>query len=811
VARIAVGTTVGSYEVLSLLGKGGMGEVYLALDARLNRRVAIKLLAAEFTVDRDRVRRLEQEAHAVSALNHPNIITIYDIGQSASGDFIATEFIEGQTLRQKITAARLGMPAALEIGVQVAAALAAAHAGGILHRDIKPENIMVRPDGLVKVLDFGLAKFTGSSSATVDSEALTSVETPTRTGVVLGTAKYMSPEQARGQNLDARTDVFSLGVVLYEMLTGHAPFAGATTADIVAALLEREPLPLDRFNPEAPEELKRILAKALRKDREERYQTIRDLLIDLKDLKQESALKSKAQETAQTNAEAAMRAGSGARHVLSEIRHHRLGIGLAFLMVAALVAVGYFERFSGSGQAIESLAVLPFVNVGADPNTEYLSDGITDSLIDGLSQIPRLKVMSRNSVFQYKASGSDAQKAGLTLGVRAVLTGKVTQHGNDLLISAELVDVHDNSHLWGEQYNRKLSDILSIQAELSRSISENLRLRLSGEDKQRLTKRSSENPEAYDLYLKGRYYLNGQTPGGDKKSLDYFQRAIDVDPNYGAAYAGLAEYYAALTYASTTSSVPPRDAFLKANAAALKAVELDDTLAEAHTSLAMIATLWEWDWNGAEREFKRAIALNPNYVDARHSYSHLLVDMGRFEESLAQSQRALALDPLDVGMNFHLGFHYYNARQYDQAKTQLQKTIGMDSKFPEAHSILGLVYEQQGLYSKAVAEIERSVELSGSDQRGSLGHLYAISGRRDDAQRLIDQLQEESKRQFVSPYYIAKIYAGLGEKSQAFAWLEKAYTERDSNIVSLKVDAEFDSLRPDPRFTDLLRRMGFPQ
>jgi TolB-like protein len=455
------------------------------------------------------------------------------------------------------------------------------------------------------------------------------------------------------------------------------------------------------------------------------------------------------------------------------------------------------------------LAVLPFVNVGANPDTEYLSDGITDSLLSSLSQLPRLKVMSRNSVFRYKGREADAQAAGKQLGVRAVLTGRVLQRDDGLSISIELVDAHDNSHIWGGQYDRKLSELPSVQADLARDVSEKLRLRLSREEQQRVTKRHTENAEAYELYLKGRYYLNTLTHEGDRKSLEYFQRAVEKDPLYGPAYAGLAEYYAAVPYAVTTSPIPPKEAYSKAKAAALRAVELDDTLAEAHTSLGMIAVLHEWDWNGAEREFSRAIALNPNYVPARHWYSHYLIYLGRFAESLAQSRRALELDPLDVGMNFHLGFHYYNARQYEQAIAQLQRTL-KTNQHADSHVVLGLVYEQTRRFDDALAELEKGGVRS-EDYRGNIGHVYAMSGQRGESQKLLDQLQEESKHKSVSPYHIAKIYEGLGEKDRAFAWLEKAYAERDSNMINLKVDPEFDGLRSDPRLADLLRRIGLTQ
>ena len=827
-------STLAHYLIIRKLGSGGMGEVYLARDTKLERSVAIKLLPARYTEDPDRVRRFGQEAKAASALNHPNIIVIHEIGEFDGLHFIVTEFVEGRTLRQQMTGLQK-LPVVLDVVIQVAGALAAAHAAGIVHRDVKPENIMLRSDGYVKVLDFGLAKLTEPQFS--GTEAPTIARVDTETGTVMGTARYMSPEQARGLKVDARSDVFSLGVVLYEIIAGQPPFSGESNADVIASILEKDPPPLARFSPEAPEALERIIAKALRKDFEERYQTIKDLLIDLKDLKQEIEFSAKLARSAQTsvsdqmssarNEKAEVQAStpavantdkalelpttSSAEYLIGELKRHKLAAGVVLVIsTAVLAALIYFNAFVGSG-AIDSLAVLPFVNVGADPNTEYLSDGITDSLINGLSRLPRLKVMSRNSVFRYKGDEADAQKAGKTLGVRAVLTGKVTQRGQDLIVSAELVDVRDNSHLWGEQYDRKMSDLPQLQSELSRDISENLRLRLSGDDKQRLTRSGTENAEAYELYLKGRYNLNSLMREGGKNSVDYFERAIAKDPRYGAAYAGLAEYYAGIVYASTTSDLSPKEASARSKGAALKAVELDDTLAEAHTALAMIATFHEWDWKTADKEFQRAMAINPNYVPAHHFYSHYLVFVGRFAEALAEGQRALALDPLDVGMNMHLGWYYCFTREYEPARAQLQRVIEMNPSFGDPHELLGMVHRQQGQYQDAIEEMQKSLELGGLDERGQLGHLYAVSGQRGEAQKLLNQLQEESKEKYVSPYNIAMIYEGLGDKEHAFAFLEKAVTDRDSNIAQIKVEPIFDGLHSDPRFADLLRRIGLPE
>jgi len=482
---------------------------------------------------------------------------------------------------------------------------------------------------------------------------------------------------------------------------------------------------------------------------------------------------------------------------------------LAIAAAGITAAATYFRLFASRAQAIDSVAILPFVNVGASPETEYLSDGISESLTNSLSQVPGLKVMSRNSVVRFKGSEMNAQQAGSTLGVRAVLTGKVMQRGNDLIVSAELVDVRDNSHVWGARYDRKLSDLQAVQIELAHDISQHLRPKLSTEVQQRLAKPASENPEAYELYLKGRYALNNLTRQ-QQSGLGYFEQAVEREPRFALAYAGMAESYVLMADLGATFKLPPKDAYTRAKAAALKAVEIDETLAEAHVSLGLIAFNYEWDWARAEREFKRAIALKPDCVPAHHWYSHLLISQGRFDESLAESLHALALDPLDVAMNFHLGFHYWNARQYDQARAQLEKTLTMDPNHHETHGILGATYAQQGRYSEAIAEWQKGIELGGWDKRGFLGYVYALSGRRGEAQKLLAQLLDEAKSKPVSAYNIARIYTGLGEKEQAFSWLEKAIDERDSNLTmpGLKPDVQLDTLRSDPRFEELLRRMG---
>jgi serine/threonine-protein kinase len=832
-SSLSPGTKLGRYEIRSQLGAGGMGEVYLALDTELDRTVAIKILPPALASDPERLQRFVQEAKAASALNHPHILTIHEIGTTGTSRFIATEYIDGDTLRQKIRSASLGLNEVLEIATQVAGALSAAHAAGIIHRDIKPENIMVRSDGYIKLLDFGLAKLATSKSVTTDTEAPTKALVNTDAGTVMGTANYMSPEQAKGTKVDSRTDLWSLGAVVYEMVTGHVPFSGETPTETISLILQREPTPLAHYVQEVPAELERIIDKTLTKDREQRYQSAKDLLIDLRNLKRRLEVNAEIDrtsppelrpgvstmsgETATVSGEphptaaavanqSVAGSASSAEYIVSGIKQHKLAAAIVLLMLLSCV-VGYslYRHASNSEVAIESIAVLPFANASGNPDSEYLSDGISESLINSLSQLPGVKVIARSSSFQYKGKEVDLQEVARALGVEAVLTGRVAQRGDQLIVSAELVNARDKTQMWGEQYQRPVADLLAVQREIAKEISGNLRLRLSGEAQQQMNNRSTGNAQAYELYLKGHYYMNRLTEEGVKKGLGYFQQAIDIDPRFAPAYAGVAESYAML---SSDGVIPAKEAIPKAKAAALKALELDEALAEAHTSLAFIA-MNDWDWRVAEREFKRAIALNPNYVNARHWYSHYLISVGRIEESLAESKRALELDPLDVAMNFHLGWHYFYARQYDQAIAQLQETLEMDRNSTQAHYILGWAYEQKGRFDDAIAELQKSTELGGGDQRGSIGHVYAISGRRGEAQKLLDQLQEESTHKYVSPYSIAVIYEGLGQKDQAFAWLERAYAERESSIKGLKLDPEFASLHSDPRFTDLLRRIGF--
>src|SRR3989440_1087841 len=834
------GTRLGRYEIRSKIGAGGMGEVYLAQDTKLDRKVALKILPADVAANPDRMKRFVQEAKAASALNHPNIITIYEIDETESGHFIATEFIDGATLRERIRKASIKPGEVLDVAAQIASALSAAHAAGIVHRDIKPENIMMRADGIVKVLDFGLAKLTERLPPdSVDAEAATKALVQTEPGVVLGTTAYMSPEQARGLAVDARTDIFSLGVVIYELVAGRAPFGGATRSDLIAALLEREPPPLARFAPEIPAELERIVMKALTKDPEERFQTAKDLLIDLKRLKQRLDVQI---EIARTSAPELSGGGgaeptaareivstapgagaltafgsssttSSAEYLVSGIKQHKLAAAIV-LLVLVIGAVGFsaWLRARNTEVAIGSIAVLPFVNQNYDPDSEYLSDGVTESIINSLTQLPSLKVMARSAVFRYKGKEADPMAAGKELGVRAVLTGRIMQRGDSLTISTELLDVRDNKQLWGEQYQRKVSDLLAVERDIAQEITGNLRLKLSGPEQSRVIKHYTENPEAYQLYLKGRFYWNRRTEDGARKGIEYFQLAIEKDPGYALAYTGLADCYSILGTSYNVASLSPSEAIPKAKIAATKALEMDDTLAEAHSSLAYIRFNYDWDWAGAEREFKRAIELDPNYANAHHWYSHYLMATGRTEESLAESKRALGLDQLDLVMNVHLGWHYIYAHQYDLAIEQFRKTLEMDPNFGLTHWYLEQAYAQKGMYAEAETELRKAKYLLQQNVavEADIGYAYAASGKGAEAKKAIDELKQSSKQRYVSSYYIALIHTGLGEKDAAFEWLGNAYQERSDLLIYLKVDPRLDSLRSDARFAELVRRVRLP-
>jgi serine/threonine protein kinase/TolB-like protein/Tfp pilus assembly protein PilF len=975
-----------------------MGEVYLAHDVQLDRPVALKLLPADVVKDEDRLRRFQQEARSTSALNHPNILTIFEIGAEHGTHFIATEYIDGTTLRDRMARARMKIDEVLDISIQVASALTAAHEAGIVHRDIKPENIMIRRDGYVKVLDFGLAKLT-EARANTSPHALTLKDTGP--GIVIGTVTYMSPEQARGLKVDERTDIFSFGVVLYEMLAGRAPFGGPTPSDVIVAILDREPQPLERLSAEVSPEMQRIVTKALAKDRDERYQNISEMLAGLRGVKrglefateqmrtttpteakppspestipradaqtipvmlggretddtrgaetltldsnqpstpeiahvlfmdlvgfskhrihQQSYLQQKLNEiVSQTdefrraqgqnqlickstgdgmalvffvdpeapvrcalqvsrallsNPDIQLRMGIHSGPVLRTVDANRQrdvagsGINIAQrvmdcgdaghillskTMAEVLQEIGdrdeqiedlgttrvkhgvevhlfnlYTDELGNArrpsslpqptvvpqassglrGIPIDSLAVLPLANASADPNMEYLSDGITESIINTLSQLPQLKVMARATVFRYKGREVEIEDVKRDLGVRAVMTGRVLLFGDNLIIKTELVDTSDGSQLWGEQYKRKAADIFEVQEEIAHEISEKLRIKLTGEEKKLLVKRYTDNTEAYRLYLKGRFCLSKMTKEALNNAIRNFQQAIDTDPDYALAYAGLSDAY----YALSGAHLPPNEAMPKARAAVERALQIDDTLPEAHASLGVVKAFYDWDWMGAESEYRRAIELNPGYASAHHWYGWYLALMGRLDEAIVEIKQASELDPLSLEINTDLGLSFLFARQYDRALEQFEKTIEMDPNFIWTHFFMGWAYEQKGDYEKAIAEFQRSARLDDSPLiLAALGHTYVVSGRRDEALGVLQEMKEQSERRHVSSYHFAIIHAALNEKDEALAFLEKSLVAREEALVWLKVDPRLDTLRTDPRFIDLQRRVGLP-
>jgi eukaryotic-like serine/threonine-protein kinase len=801
-----IGQTVSHYRIIEKLGGGGMGVVYKAEDLRLGRYVSLKFLPEQLSRDPQAIERFQREARAASSLNHPHICTIYDVDQYEGQNFIVMEYLEGQTLKHRILGKPIDLDRVPEYGYQMADALEAAHSKAIIHRDIKPANIFVTERGQVKLLDFGLAKLlperkgakagmlrSSGFSATTQDAHLTS------DGVALGTVTYMSPEQVRGEELDERTDLFSLGLVLYEMSTGQRAFTGNTSGVIFDAILNRAPTPPVRLNSAISIQLEQIINKALEKDRELRYRTASDLRADLQRLKRD------------TDSARALPFTSGQATRQTFKRHwpHFVWAGVlaVLLLLFGLNTGNLRDRVFGttSQTRIESIAVLPFANVSNDPKTEYLSDGITESLINSLSQLPNLVVMSRNTVFRYKGQATDPQKLGRDLHVRAILTGRLIQTGDELMISVNLEDVENSRQIWGEQYNRKLSGLVSVQQEIAADIYGRLRPKLEGEEKRLLSKRPTENVEAYQLYLQGLFYWNKWTQADFKKAADYFTQAVQKDPRYALSYAGLADTYSLL---GDAGYLPPSEAWPKAKSAAMQALEIDDTLAEAHTSLGLVKEHFEWDWRGAEQEFKRAIELNPNSATAHHWYGDYLANMGRSEEGLRETRKAQELDPLSLIINTSLGWQLYLARQNDQAVEQLRKVLDIDAKFAPARRMLEEVYAQMGKQKEAVAEREKALSLSGGPElAASIEEDFAKSGYKGVLQSWLDGLTEISKHGYVSSYSIAEAYMRMGEKEKAFDWLEKAYEEHDSGLVSLAVEPMFDRARSDPRYRDILRRM----
>jgi serine/threonine protein kinase/Flp pilus assembly protein TadD len=808
VAFPLAGETVSHYQLLDGLGGGGMGLVYRAQDLKLGRNVALKFLPEDSSKDPVALGRFEREARSASALEHPNICPIYEFGEHQGRPFIVMQLLEGQTLRELISSALPGNPPfktekLLSLAIQITEGLEAAHQKGIIHRDIKPANILVTNQGQAKILDFGLAK--AAPAMTADGNvlegdspddnaecALVALDLPgtpdpflSRTGVAMGTAGYMSPEQARGEKLDARTDLFSFGLVLYEMATGKRAFTGDTGPSLHEAILKQAPIPAREVNPELPAKLEKIISKALEKERAARYQSAAELRGDLEKLKLATG---PPQTRPRRRAAAAI---------------------LAILLVAVLGWVNEWKhrRMNTDAPSIRSLAVLPFENVSGDPEQKYFADGITDELIARLTKLSSVRVISRTSVMRYNDTRESLPQIARELRVDGLVEGSVMRFGDRVRIHIQLIYAPRDQHLWAATYERNLKDVQELQADATRDIAGEIKMQLSRQQQTSLSNTRAIDPEAHELYLKGRYFWNKRDQPGFNKANEYFQQAVAKDPDYAEAYAGLADSY---IFMLDSADEPHAMALPAAKAAAERALQLDDTLAEAHTSLALIAMHLGWDWEGSRKHFERAIELNPNYATAHHWYGDIyLAPMGRVDEAVAEIRKAQELDPLSSIISTDIGKELIYARRYDEAIAQLKKTLEMDPGFELAHYWLWYAYTESGRYSEALAEVEKTK----SDTQ-PLFHLYGLayikakSGNKSEANMLLSQLLQHPQLRYVDPAILAFIYFALGETDRGFAWLEKGYTSTKSGLTTLKVGPMWDPIRSDPRFIDLLRRVG---
>jgi serine/threonine protein kinase/tetratricopeptide (TPR) repeat protein len=792
---------ISHYSTIEKLGSGGMGEVFLARDETLDRKVAIKVLPEQFVLDDARLQRFQKEARVVSALNHPNILTIFEVGEDAGQHFIVTEYIEGETLRQRLERGSVTQLEVVDIGIGVISALAEAHHAGIIHRDIKPENVMIRRDGLIKVLDFGLARRNTGGGAGADSSTAIRETAP---GTVMGTISYMSPEQARGLSVDGRSDLFSVGAVLYEALTGHIPFEGSTSTDILAAILHRPPPPIERYSAEVPRELQWIVEKALHKDVEERYQTAKEMLADLRRVRREleAAPQSPLPPPSPPERPATI---SSAEYIVSGIRNHKKSVAGSLVFVALVIGAAFFMTRS-SARTIDSVAVLPFSNATGDASAEYLADGVTENLINSLSEISGLRVVPRSSVFRYKNSDLPIEEIAEKLRVRAVVSGRVQKQGSTVAVQAELVDAASHAQLWGKRFEAPSGEMISIQRQLAQQTASKLRPRLSDQEQQRVQKSYSTDPEALDLYMRGRFLWSKRTTTDIRAALETFEKAIDRDPDFALAWAGIADVHIVLpTY---DPAVAARDSYPKAREAARRALQLDPEMAEAHAALAGVLFEHEWNMAGAESEFRRAIELKPGYAPARYWFSDFLGATGRMEEALVQADAAREADPLSMNAVSQRAFALVFMNRPEEALREADKAAQLDPNAGRLMWIRGWAYLQQVKLAESAQHWEALSKATG-DPRGEAMALV-LRGKRAEAAALAERFAKMASESQFNPYYVAVMYSVLGEEDQAMHWLDRSYQARSVDLAYIAIDPMVDPLREDPRFHALLRRIGVP-
>ncbi len=841
-------TKLAHYSIISKLGAGGMGEVYLAQDTKLNRKVALKILPSDLAANQDRMRRFVQEAQSAAALNHANIAHIYEIGESDGTNYIAMEFVDGVTLTTEIHKQSSDLKTLLKQLLEVADGLAKAHGSGIVHRDLKPDNVMITSDGYAKILDFGLAKLTetqgdaatgrqgdGVSGKRGDEGDTLIADSPrhpvspspsapspnpvTSPGVIMGTVGYMSPEQARAKAVDQRSDIFSFGCILYEAATGHKPFTGDSVVDTLHKIIHDPAPAITDFNPSASTELQRVIRKCLAKEPEKRYQTIRDVANDLEEVIEEmkgatNIDRSIAPATTNTTASevttvasAAHPTTSSAEYIASEVKRHKLGLIVALLvLVGVAVAAGLYWRSNQSSGAIESIAVMPFVNDSRNADVEYLTDGMTETLIRSLSNLSSMDVKPRSAVFRYKNKDTDLRTIAKELNVQAILNGIVSQRGDQILLSLELVDAKKNSVIWSEQYQRKQSDLVSLQSEIARDVSNKLKARLTGTEETSVTRNATSDPDAYQAYLKGRYYWNRRTAENLKKAIEQFKFATDRDPNYALAFVGLADCYAV---SSEYAGTPSGEAIPQARVYAERALSLEPQLAEAHASMAMTSE-YSWQWAEAEKEFKRAIELNPKYPTAYHWYSIFLKNSGRNDEAATMIKRAAELDPLSSVISVNISRLYQLQNNHQASIENSLKLIDLDPNFGPAHQYLALSYLRLGRNEEAIAEMEKAATLTkhAGITLGDLGYVYAVLGKKTEAMTILKELEEKYSRKEAVGAYVAAVYSGFGDKDKAFEWLEKDFEVRNGKLAEIRWQMQFEPLRDDPRFASILKRMG---